>query len=418
MPEYNSGTSAHQYLAEFLIGKINYSFLGVTKDSIINSGFYHLFVISGFHIGLIFLILYRLILSILLLCYPYKNYRLIATLISLVFCLYYIYLCNFPLSAIRALTIISIYNICRHFHIRPNNFNCLIILFGILIILNPKVINNPGFWFSFSNSLALIYYFSYQSHDLINAPRTKLLDLYRTSLICFFASVPITLIFFHKIQFAGIFSNVLAVPYFIFILFPLSIIAYLSHSDILVNLAIFTHKIFANFAVLINKIPHITLDVLLIDKIEIAILISTCFLIIKSRLQNYLLAMIILLVTISDTKQAQQDILILNSIPRSITLKNNLGTLPILTSSKFSNQFNCDIKECSLNYLGNKIIIIKNTLPYRDFLKHCLVHDLIINLSSNNYTCYSTLTITALDLYFKKRILIFLEESSYHIIYP
>jgi hypothetical protein len=286
-------------------------------------------------------------------------------------------------------------------------------------MLNPNITNNPGFWFSFSNSLALVYYFNNNNADInLSSDQNKIISLYKTSLICFFASTPITLIFFQKIQFAGIISNVIAVPYFIFILFPITIFAFLINNEFITTFAILTHKALIIFANIINKIPYMTFEILLIDKVEISLLIITCILIIKNKLHNYLIALLIVIITASDTVKINQDVIILNSIPRSITLKIKEDSIPILTGSIFNSKFNCNEKNCVINHQNNKFYIIKNTVSYKNFLGYCSNYNLIINLSSNNFSCYQTPTITALDLYFNKRILIFLKDGKYDLIYP
>ncbi|MDC0857090.1 ComEC/Rec2 family competence protein [Rickettsiales bacterium] len=406
---------SYLYLKNFLIGKTDFSALGYTKSNLIDSGFYHLFVISGFHVGIIYLITSKISkIFFLSLNINFKT-RYITSFISLIFCFYYIYLCNFPISAIRALSVICIYQIFVNFHLIPKPLNCLALIFLSVIAINPKIVNNPGFWYSFSNSAALIYFFRKYQND--NSLFNGIRKTWQSSLLCFFASTPICLIFFKKLQFAGIFSNLLAIPIFVFFTFPLSIVAYLLNTEILIKLAILSHDYLMQFAKFCSDITALTLEVLSIDKIEIIIIFLSVFLCIKARLQYKYLAIIIIIITSYDFSKAQKDTLLITSIPRSIDLITNDQKYNILKKSNFNKTNNCFSEFCILEIKDVDILIIKQKLSYQDLQKKCVNFDLVININNNNLNCYGTPTITSLDIYFTKQISIKINNKNFLILY-
>ena len=406
---------SYLYLQNFLIGKTNFSALGYTKYNLIDSGFYHLFVISGFHVGIIYFITSKIVKICFLSFNLNFQTRYLTSFISLIFCFYYIYLCNFPISAIRALSVICIYQILVNFHLIPNSLNCLGLIFLSIITTNPNIVNNPGFWYSFSNSAALIYFFKKFQND--KSVFNGIKKTWQSSLLCFFASTPICLIFFKKLQFAGIFSNLLAIPAFIFFTFPISIIAYLFNIEILTNIAMLGHNYLMKFAKFCSDISVLTLDVLSIDQIEIIIIILSSLLCIKSRLQYKYLAIIIIIITSYDFAETQKDTLQINSIPRSIDFITNEQKYNILRNSNFNTAKNCFSEFCNLKIKGFKILILKKKLSYKELQRKCADFDLVININNNNHSCYDTPTITSLDIYFNKQISIKLKDKDFLILY-
>ena len=403
-------SDSYLYISDFLIGKINFEFLEISKSLLIDSGFYHLFVISGFHIGLLFVIIFKLLTFLNLILLPNLNLRFLITIFTLFICTFYVYLCDFPISALRAIIIIVIYYIFYCLKLKTNNFNCLIIILIFLIVFDNEIIKNPGFWFSFSNSLALIYCLSRQKNIINNSPINNLI---KTSLICFFASTPISFYFFNKIQFAGIISNLIAVPFFTLILFPISILAFLTKTNFITEIAIFTHKTLIIFAEFISNIIFLNVELYHFDLIEFFILLVTCFLILITKLKYFYLGILIIITMVFDFNKNTNIYLKLSGIPRIIKIHNYDKILTVINGSKFNKNIGCSEKSCELSINKTTIFIIKNSLQFNDFQSKCQNYDLIINLASNNFNCYSKNSINALTLYLQKKITVKFNENSF-----
>lgn len=403
------------FLKNFLIGNVNFEFLGFSKLNLIDSGFYHLFVISGFHVGIIFLITNKFFSILFLALNLNFKTRYLINFSSLIFCLFYIYLCNFPISGIRALSLITIYQIVINYKRVPRSLNCLFAVFLIIILVNFKVTDNPGFWYSFCNSAALIYFF--RNFDNHNSLINNITKLWRSSLICFYASTPICIYFFNKLQLAGIFSNVIAIPSFIFITFPLSILAFITNNPLLNKLAVTNHYYLMNFAKFCSNFKFLTFNNLNIDKTELLIITLTCLICISARLKYHLIGIVIIIITSLNFIKNNHNYLLINSIPRSIDINFNGIKQNILKKSTFNKNLSCLENQCIVPIDDIKILILKEKLSFSNFHENCKNFDIVINLNNNNFSCYITPTITAYDIFFNKKITIYLINNHFYINY-
>ena len=205
----NSFKKIGPYLLTFIIGdKSN------LDDDIINSykenGISHLFAISGMHIGLfsllILTILKKLKMSI------NKSY-----IITISFIWFYAFLTGFSSSVLRAGLLFTLLSINKVFNLNIKSIYALVLTGCILIVINPLIIKDIGFTYSFTTTFGLMY-------------SSKIIKKYRVigvSLIAFLASLPITINNFYEFNILSIIINIIFVPYVSLIVYPICLLTYI-----------------------------------------------------------------------------------------------------------------------------------------------------------------------------------------------
>ena len=180
-------------------------------DNYQNLGISHLFAVSGMHVSLVTFILLKLLEG--------KNI-VIKYLITSMFLIFYLFLTNYTISMVRACFQFILFFINKFFKLNIDNSNIVIFLFSVLIILNPYIIYNIGFLFSFSISFTLIKF-----KDLLTG--SFIIKNIKTSLLSFFVSMPILVNNFFKVNFLSIILNIIYIPFVSYILFSLCLITVL-----------------------------------------------------------------------------------------------------------------------------------------------------------------------------------------------
>lgn len=174
-------------------------------------GVSHLFAVSGMHVSLISIVLLKLLNKIK----ERKRYIIVSIFLSI-----YLFLTNFTISMVRAIFQFILFFINKSFKLNIDNSNLVILLFLILVIINPYNIYNIGFLFSFIISFTLI-----RCSKLIKGK--FIIKSLKISLISFFSSMPVLINNFFEVNFLGIILNIIYIPFVSYILFPLSLVTVL-----------------------------------------------------------------------------------------------------------------------------------------------------------------------------------------------
>ncbi len=174
-------------------------------------GVSHLFAVSGMHVSLISIVLLKLLNKIK----ERKRYIIVSIFLSI-----YLFLTNFTISMVRSTFQFILFFINKSFKLNIDNSNLVILLFSILVIINPYNIYNIGFLFSFIISFTLI-----RCSKLIKGK--FIIKSLKTSLISFFSSMPVLINNFFEVNFLGIILNIIYIPFVSYILFPLSLVTVL-----------------------------------------------------------------------------------------------------------------------------------------------------------------------------------------------
>jgi len=189
------------------------------KETLLNSGIYHIFVISGAHIAIISFLL----IFILKLFKLKENTALFITALCLIF---YLIISGFNISATRAVIMALFVILSKLIYKSINIFNIISISGLIILIVDPTDILNPGFILTFSLSIGIII------GREIFLPLIKILPQYTrefvsASLTASIVALPLSLYFFKRYALSGFISSIILIPISIiiigisFLLFPL-----------------------------------------------------------------------------------------------------------------------------------------------------------------------------------------------------
>lgn len=206
-----------------------------------NAGLLHLFAVSGFHVYIIYSILY-LIYSYTLLPINYRR------LFTIVFLFFYLTITGFSDSATRAVLLLSLieFNKLVGFNIDSKN---LLGLIGVTNLLyNPNVVFSVGFLMSYFAAFSILLIIEYTKNPIF------------ISFAAFLAVLPWSILFFNGFSLLSPLLSIIFVPIVYSLMFfsAVYIIAPLPHMiSYIVNDYIGIIKYFLQY---INKyIPYITL---------------------------------------------------------------------------------------------------------------------------------------------------------------
>ena len=221
------------------------------SENISNLGIGHLFVMSGMHLSLLLFILSFLLDKIFYFSKP-KNY------IKLIFLFLMMVITNFSISVMRSSLMIILPIIFDKKKIWTKlDYFSLVFVFNLL--LNPRYLFIPSFYFSYLSSFVLIVVDKKKKNKIINT-------LY-TSILLFFISIPLVINLNYKINLLTVFISPILILLFEFILFPLVII-----SLIIPKLTIITKYPFHLFELIVSKLSHIKSTSLIFGHIHIALI--------------------------------------------------------------------------------------------------------------------------------------------------
>ncbi len=190
------------------------------------TGTYHLFSVSGLHVGMIAVLLWGLLSTV-----GISRKRAVLILIPALF--FYALITGFKPPSVRAATMVSVVAAGLLFDRRPMPLNSLGAAGFFILLVQPNELFNPGFQLSFTivTVILLIAVPLQRSIDRRLAPDpflpVRLLTplqrstlgagrwiggLLAVSTAAWIGSLPLTLIYFHMVSLIGIPANIFAVP--------------------------------------------------------------------------------------------------------------------------------------------------------------------------------------------------------------
>ena len=194
------------YLNAFIIGdKTDLEFYETYQ----NNGISHLFALSGMHISMLSLIIYKLVNK-----FKHKD------LIVIMFLLFYITLTNFSASILRTIIFFIILKLNKKLDLNISTKNTLLITLFIIMIYNPLIVFDIGFQYSGLVTFGLIVSTKYYKKNYFY-------NLFITSFIALLFSVPITLYNNYELNLLSILNNLINVPLITFVIYPLSLLTFL-----------------------------------------------------------------------------------------------------------------------------------------------------------------------------------------------
>lgn len=233
-------------LRGFLLGEKE-----LLPDEIMNNfeqvGLNHLLVISGFHIGLLVLILNSICCSLKL---PAK----LADLLAILLIIGYIIITYGQASVVRAGSVVILYIIGKWFNRKVSIYNILSLVAVLILVYNPYYLLRPSFQLSFMVVYSIVYLTPVLQRQFFFLP-SFVAGILAASTAAQLGAFPILVYHFNRISFVPIIGNILVMPI-------VSLIIFLGFISLLVgNL----HLIFAQ---LLNNISYL-LSILLLEVINL-----------------------------------------------------------------------------------------------------------------------------------------------------
>ena len=195
------------YISTLLLG--NNTLDNDTKSNYRTIGISHLFSASGMHINLIIGILYYYLNKV-------SYNKRIKYLVSDILLLLYLIL-SFTPSLLRSTITYILLTINDIFNLNIKKKDILLLTLSICLIINPFIIYDVGFIYSYIISFFLSIFYLKTSNRLLN--------ISSISLIAFLVSMPITIYISYEINFLSIIINIILTPILSILLLPLSILS-------------------------------------------------------------------------------------------------------------------------------------------------------------------------------------------------
>lgn len=208
-------------------------------DNIQTLGISYMFVVSGFHISFMVLIIEKILKLFI------KKNDLVIDIISISIIFIYSILTGFPIGILRAFLMLIVRKLNKRCNLLLTNLDIVSITFIISIFINPLFIFQAAFKYSFITTLFIIL-----SSSLIKT-NNKVLNAYLTTILCFISSLPLTINLNYSINFLSIIISPILLTFLTYIIMPISYILLLIPDSI----SIFK-DILSLYTTLINKLSQ------------------------------------------------------------------------------------------------------------------------------------------------------------------
>ena len=413
--------SNNEYLYAYILGDTSYIDSNI-REKYQDIGLSYLLSLGSFQIMMITFVLDKIRISV-------KKKIILKTIVIII----YIVFTNYAIGVLRSGLCYIFRSVLRYKRIHFKYSNIILIVGIILLIINPFNINNIGFLYSFSISLAICIL-----HKKIKGNYYQ--KLFLISLIAFIVSLPINIYVNYKVNFLSVIFSIIMIPFYHFIVFPFSILVFIFPSlsfiyDFLVLIinSVIDMLSFFNIAIIVFRKP--TMLVMLIYYLIIMLLFSK---------KKYIILLIILLfihhnvnsiitekiITILDVNQGD-----------SILLKNNNKISLIDTGGGYISNYSEDIIKY-INSLGlskiDNLIISHGDYDHMggaiDLVNNIKIGKVIFNCGEYNdlekelikvldkkkikyYSCIKELNIDKNKLYFLQTMEYDNENDSSNVIY-
>lgn len=171
------------------------------KKTIREAGMSHIVAVSGFHIGILYLVFFYVLLPLRLLGCVNMHKTLVLSIVWL-----YVYLIGSPISAIRASLLITLVQLSWMLHRQSLNSHLLYSTALIILLFDTQQLWNVGFQLSFFATLGIMLI-----QPLIKN-KDKVSRLLIITLSAQVATLPIISYYFHIVPFFGWIQGLLIVP--------------------------------------------------------------------------------------------------------------------------------------------------------------------------------------------------------------
>ncbi|WP_462159334.1 DNA internalization-related competence protein ComEC/Rec2 [Pseudoalteromonas sp. GB56] len=188
-----------------------------------HTGTSHLIAISGLHIALLFGFCFYILKAITyllahLVCkriYQQQHTNIFLSLMAVILCGVFVFLCDFPVSAQRAWIMLSVFTFMYFSHNQYSLLKSLLVAFCAVLVFNPFALLEVGMWLSFC-AVAVIFVTLVHTQG-----RTVFTRYLLVQLSLFVALAPLSFWAFNGVSIVSPIANLILVPAVSFILLPL-----------------------------------------------------------------------------------------------------------------------------------------------------------------------------------------------------
>ena len=204
---------SYSYINSLLLGDNSFVDEDVVS-SYRNNGISHLFAISGLHVSFFFMILRKIFEKL-------RFKKIFINFLLILFLIFYMFLTNYSPSILRAGLFNILLIVFEFFKLKVKSINILILVFSIIVFINPLYLFNLGLQFSFVVTFSLLFYNNLFSNYGF------FLKSFFISFLSFIFAYPITISNFFEVNFLSIVLNIFFVPYVSYILLPFCMISFI-----------------------------------------------------------------------------------------------------------------------------------------------------------------------------------------------
>ena len=184
------------------------------RDKVSNLGISHLIAISGFHLGVLFFILYTLLKYPYQFFqdrfFPYRNRRFDLTVFIIAILFFYLYLLGFIPSLVRSYVMLIVGFILYDRFVKVISFEVLTVAVLLILAFIPSFFFSIGFWFSVSGVYFIFLFIKHFSH--FKEWKTILF----LNIWVYIMMLPIIHYIFPKFTFLQLLSPLLSIAFIIF----------------------------------------------------------------------------------------------------------------------------------------------------------------------------------------------------------
>jgi len=220
--QHTSTTMQELYSALFFAAPISQHL----RQIIASYGVAHLIAISGFHLGILSLMLFFILKpfmqKIYIHCCPYRDFKRDSFFVVSVILFIYMYYLHFPPSLLRAFTMMLIGFFLYDRGFKIVSFQTLFISVLVLVALIPQLVFSLGFFLSV---MGVFYIFLFLQYFEKIGLKNRILEFISLSIFIYFAMLPYSLYFFHTFSIYHILSIIVSMLFTLF--YPLMLILHI-----------------------------------------------------------------------------------------------------------------------------------------------------------------------------------------------
>lgn len=189
-----------------------------TRDAFALTGLMHLLAISGLHVLLVGMALYKLLKPMLnRLNWPWRTVEITRAAVTLVLLGTYVVATGAPPSAVRALVMAALLIVGAATERAPNSLNALGVAACVLLLLRPTFLFDVGFQLSFAAVGAIVtlmpVFGGWTPPRWTAGPVQKwVVEMTLVSLAATLGTMPVLLFHFGQVPLAGLALNLIAIP--------------------------------------------------------------------------------------------------------------------------------------------------------------------------------------------------------------